>query len=204
MAEENADASPRQASPASFPGVAEIIESVEMLRKQVTDGLKDISEKLDAQDKRIRAVKAFVKNAQSIPDMDDEWRGNDVGYDFSFDRAGKDQRADTTGKRAGDTTGKRAGDTAGKRADTASKGAEEEAGSVAKEAEEEAETVGKEAEAGKGAEASNKEAEPSVMEIELEGETDEVGCEEIERTSSVVVKRGNQKLKILSSKKKRI
>ncbi|VVA92567.1 unnamed protein product [Arabis nemorensis] len=50
--------------------------------------------------------------------------------------------------------------------------------------------------------------EPSVIaaesHIESEGETDEVGYEEIVRTPSVVVKRGNQKLKILSSQKKRI
>ncbi|VVB10197.1 unnamed protein product [Arabis nemorensis] len=163
------------------------------------------------------AVESFVKNAQnSVPDMDDEWRCNDVGYDFSFDRAGKDQEG----------------------AYTAGKGAR----SVGKDAEEEAGSVGKEAEASKRAEASNKEAqqtedvlmeeasnrdvvmegkvgvtepEGDVMEesesviaaeshIESEGETDKVGYEEIVCTPSVVVKRGNQKLKILSSQKKRI
>ncbi|VVB09739.1 unnamed protein product [Arabis nemorensis] len=153
--------------------------------------------------------------------MDDEWRCNDVGYDFSFDRAGKYQEgADTAGKGAW-SVGKKTG-------------------------EEEAWSVVKEAEASKGVEASNKEAhqidvlieeasnrdvvmegkvgvtepESDVMEesesvmdpsviateshIESEGETDEVGYEEIVRTPSVVVKRGNQKLKILSSQKKRI
>ncbi|VVB11630.1 unnamed protein product [Arabis nemorensis] len=175
MAEENAD-SPRQASPASYPGVVEVIESVQLLRKELGDGLKDIHDKLDAQDKRILAVEAFVKNAQnSVPDMDDEWRDNDVGYDFSFDRAGKYQ-----------------GDNA-------------EASNINVVMEGEVALTEPE---GDGMEKSENVMDPSVIaaesQIESEGETDEVGYEEIERTPSVVVKRENQKLKILSSKKKRI
>ncbi|VVA92568.1 unnamed protein product [Arabis nemorensis] len=101
------DPSPKQASTveenADSPGLAEVIESVKLLRKKLSEVLKDIHEKLDAQDKRIIVVEAFVNNTQdSVPDMDDEWRCNDVGYDFSFDRAEKYQEgADTTGKGAG-------------------------------------------------------------------------------------------------------
>ncbi|VVA91851.1 unnamed protein product [Arabis nemorensis] len=167
------------------------------VQEELSEGLKDIHEKLDAQDKRIIAVEAFVKNAQdSVPDMDDEWRCNDVGYDFSFDRAGIDQEgADTAGKGAG-SVGKEAG--------------EEEAWSVeagnryvVMEGE-----VGVSEPEGDVMEESESEMDPNVIaaesHIESEGKTDEVGYEEIVRTPSKLVKRGNQKLKILSSQKKRI
>ncbi|VVA92148.1 unnamed protein product [Arabis nemorensis] len=203
MDDENADA-----SPASYPGLAEVIESVQLLKKELSDGLKDIQDKLDAQDARIIAVEAFVKNAQnSVPDMDDEWRGtdyNDIGYDFSVDRARKDQGTDTAGK------GTEAG-SVGKEGE-ASKGAE----ASNKEAQQTEDILMEEASnrdvvmeggvavnepEGDSMKESESVMDPSVIaaesQIESEGET-------VERTPSVVVKRRNQKLKILSSKKKRI